>query len=137
MAFNGSLLKINGDEFPWHYIAEKTYKITPNRKQDLDPYRTETGFLIRNVVEHEPSTISFETKPLNNTELAAMMAFIESRYTIAKERKLHMMYYNPIKDDYEIGDFYLSPNLEYNIKEIDVTNNRIKYEKFTLSFVEY
>lgn len=137
MAFNGSLLKINGEEFPWQYIVEKSYKITPKRKQDIDPYRTETGFLIRNVVEHEPTTISFETKELDNTKLSDMMQFIESRYTVEKERKLHMIYYNPIKDDYETGDFYLNANLDYTIKQIDRKNNKISYSSFKLDFVEY
>lgn len=137
MSFNGSLMKIGGDEFPWEYIVEESYKVTPKRIQDLDPYRTESGWLIRNPVEHEPSTITFETRKLNNTQMADMMKFISDRYTVAKERKMHIVYYAPVSDSYESGDFYLNANLEYNIKQIDRKNNIIQYLPFTLDFVEY
>lgn len=137
MSFNGSLVQINGEEFPWQYIVAESYKVTPKRIQDLDPYRTESGWLIRNPVDHEPSTISFDTRKLDNTQLKDMMNFITSKYTNAKERKLHLVYYNPITDDYSTGDFYLNSNLEYTIRQIDVKNKKIFYNEFTLDFVEY
>ena len=137
MSFNGSLMTIAGDEFPWQYVVEESYKVTPKRVQDLDPYTTESGWLIRNPVEHEPTTISFETRKLNNTQMADMMKFITDRFTNTKERKCHLVYYNPITDDYDIGDFYVNSNLEYTIKQIDRKNKKIQYLPFTLDFVEY
>lgn len=137
MAFNGSLMTIGGEEFPWQYVVEESYKVTPKRVQDLDPYTTESGWLIRNPVEHEPTTISFDTRPLTNKDMAAMMNFITSKFTNAKERKCHIIYYNPITDDYATGDFYINSNLEYNIRRIDRKKLEIKYDAFTLDFVEY
>lgn len=137
MAFNGSLIKLGNDEFPLQYVVEESYKVTPKRIQDLDPYTTEAGWLIRNPVEHEPSTISFETRKLTNVDMVDMMSFISSRYIKVKERKLSITYYNPITDDYSTGEFYLDSNLEYDIRQIDRVSNIIHYNPFTINFVEY
>ena len=135
--FNGNLLEISGEPFPLQYVVEKSYKVVPKRVQDLDPYTTETGFLIRNPVEHEPTNISFETRALTNTEMNALMTFITSRYTDAKHRKVRLTYYIPITDSYDTGDFYFNSNMEFTIRQIDRQKNFIKYEPFTLDFIEY
>ena len=87
MAFDGTLLKISGDTFPLKYVYKESYKITPNRVQDLDPTRDSNGKLKRNPVSHTATTITFTTKPMWNDDFDDMMSFIRSRYTKAHAGK--------------------------------------------------
>lgn len=137
MAFNGHLLEIGGENFPLKYVYKESYNVTPNRVQDLDPYTTESGYLVRNPVEHEPSTISFQTKPMWNEDMAAMMAFIRSKYLDEKQRSLRITYYCPDIDDYQSGDFYFNQNQEFSINIVDVERKRILYNSMQIDFVEY
>ena len=134
MAFNGSLMKLGEDNLPLSYMYKESYTITPNRRQDMDSTRNANGELIRNVLGHTASTISFQTKPMWNTELSNLMAFIRSHYINAQEKKLSITYYSPDLDDYKTGEFYI-PDVEYPMIRVD--NNRILYNSFTLEFIEY
>lgn len=136
MAFNGCLLKMGADEFPLSFVYKNTYKITPNRRQDLDPTRNANGVLERNVLEHMPSTISFMAKPMYNNELAEMMSFIRSHYSVEKEKKVVLTYYCPDIDEYKTGEFYV-PDIEYPIDMVDTENKTILYREFPLEFIEY
>jgi len=136
MAFDGRLLAINGDTFPLKFVFKESYNVVPKRLQDMDPYTTESGWLVRNPVEHEPSTISFETKPMWNHELAEMLNFITSRYSDRKRREVLVTYYNPTTDGYDTGTFYFNVNLEYNINMVDVENKRILYNSMQIDFIE-
>lgn len=136
MAFNGYLLKMGADEFPLSFVYKNTYKITPNRRQDLDPTRNANGVLERNVLEHMPSTISFMAKPMYNKELAEMMSFIRSHYSVEKEKKVVLTYYCPDIDEYKTGEFYV-PDIEYPIDMVDTENKIILYREFPLEFIEY
>ena len=76
MAFNGTLLKIGGDVFPMEWIEYDTYKVTPNRRQDVNPFRNANGVLQRNVVDHAPTTIDFNLRSMYNKDVASAMSFI-------------------------------------------------------------
>ena len=136
MAFNGSLIKLSGDNFPLQYVFKESYKVTPNRRQDLDPYRDANGLLHRNTISHTATTIQFQTKPMWNDEFDAMMSFIRSRYTNSLEKKLHITYFSPDINDYKTGDFYV-PDVEYNMDLVDTTRRKIFYLSTTLEFIEY
>lgn len=136
MAFNGSLISLGGENFPLGYVYKDSYKVTPNRRQDLDSGRNANGVLIRNVLDHTASTISFTVKPMYNTDLANMMAFIRSHYINEKEKKINIRYYCPDLDDYKEGQFYV-PDIEYPMMQVDVDKKRIRYGTFTLEFIEY
>ena len=133
--FDGRLLQLGNDVFPLKFVFKETYTVTPNRVQDLDPYTTETGVLIRNPVEHEPSTISFQTKPMNNLLMNEMMAFIKAHYVNEKRRDLNITYYSPEADDYKQGTFYFNTNLEYNMNLVDVDNKTILYNSMQIDFI--
>lgn len=137
MAFDGTLLKMGTDVFPLRFVYADSYKITPNRRQDLDPDTDANGVLHRNVVSHMPSTIAFTAKPMKNAELAEMMAFIRNHYTNTAEKKLNLTYYCPDLDGYQTGEFYLDPNVEFPINYVDSTKKVIQYGSFELNFVEY
>lgn len=136
MSYKGYLLRMGADEFPLSFVRADSYSITPNRRQDLDSNRNANGVLERNVLKHTASTISFQTKTMWNKELAEMMSFIRSHYSVEKERKLRITYYCPDIDDYKTGDFYV-PDISYPINMVDNENNRIMYGEFALEFIEY
>lgn len=134
MAFNGTLISLGGSAFPMSYIAAGTYKVTPNRRQDIDPFRDANGVLHRNVVSHYATTIEMQTRLMTNTEVADMMAFIRGHYTNEAEKKVLVTFYSPDTDSYDSGEFYL-PDLEFTIYKID--GNTITYEPMTLKFIQY
>lgn len=136
MAFNGYLLKMGADIFPLSFVYKESYKVVPNRRQDLDSNRNANGKLQRNVLDHMPSTISFQTKPMYNNDLDKMMSFIRSHYSVEKEKKVILEYFCPDINDYKTGEFYV-PDIEYVINMVDLKNNRILYNGFQLEFIEY
>jgi hypothetical protein len=136
MAFNGSLLKFSGDNFPLKYVFKESYKVTPNRRQDLDPYRNANGKLIRNTLSHKPTTISFATVPMWNTDMAKFMKLIRDSYTVSKERKLYVNYFSPDTNGYDSGWFYV-PDVEYEIDLVNERTDRLLYYPTTIEFIEY
>lgn len=136
MAFNGSLLKFSGDNFPLKYVFKESYKVTPNRRQDLDPYRDANGYLHRNTLSHTATTIQFQTKPMWNDQFEQMMNFIRGHYTNTQEKKLQITYYSPDINSYKTGNFYV-PDVEYVMDLVDTVKNRILYLSTTLEFIEY
>lgn len=136
MAFNGYLIKMGADVFPLSFVYKSSYTVTPNRRQDVDPTRNANGVLERNVLDHMPSTISFQTKPMYNNELNELMTFIRSHYSVEKEKKIVLEYYCPDIDDYKTGEFYL-PDISFPIDMVDTKNKRILYREFQLEFIEY
>ena len=141
MAFSNYLIKIGENassltKIPLKYIQAKSYKVTPNRRQDLDPYRDANGQLHRNTLSHKPSTITFSTTPMWNDDMAALMSLIRSSYAIAKERKVYLDYFCPDTNGYNTGWFYV-PDIEYNIDLVDTKKSRLFYYPSTIEFIEY
>lgn len=136
MAFNGTLISMGGSKFPLKYVFKESYKITPSARLDLDPFRNTEGWLMRNVLEHTASKITFETVPMWNDKHAEMWSFIRSHYTNEHERKLNLVYYRPDTDDYASGDFYI-PDFTPPMDLVDEANRRIMYLSYELQFIEY
>lgn len=136
MSFNGNLLSLGGTQFPLNYIYKESYTITPNRRLDLDSTRTTTGVLNRNVLSHTATTISFQTKPLDNEEMAEMWSFIRNAYTDEDAKKVRVVYYSPELDSYESGTFYI-PDVEFPIYSVDTDNSTILYKSQTIELIEY
>lgn len=140
MSFNGSLLSFSTDNgqtwtnFPLDYVFKESYTVAPNRRQDLDSTRNANGVLKRNVLKHTASTITLQTRPMTNKDMARMMSKITSNYVKTKERKLYVKYYCPDTDSYSTGSFYVA-DIEYPIMRID--GNVIYYNSTTLDLVEY
>jgi len=134
MAFSGSLLTFGGTNVPLKYIKADSYKVVPNRRQDLDPYRDANGELHRNTLSHTATTISFETKPMWNSEFATFMSLLRNSYSDSLEKKVSVTYYCPDLDSYKTGDFYV-PDIEYSIYMIKGT--KILYNPVTIELIEY
>lgn len=132
--YNGYLIKVGGAILPMQYIEAQKYNITPNARQDLESFRNALGELERNVVDHMISKIEIGTLQLTNTDLGNLWGVIRSNWMNEKERKVNLEYYNPEKDGYDSGIFYI-PDIQYPINRIE--NGVIYYDSFTLKFIEY
>ena len=135
MAYNGYLLKVNGTIFPMKFIAEKTYKVHPDQRLDIDSARDTTGVLHRSVVDHMPNKIEFTTIEITNKDVSEITRITGLART-NKPRDVMVELYNPETDEYSEALCYI-PNLEYLIDWIDNENNVIHYSPIRYAFIEY
>ena len=137
MGYNGYLIKVGTYTIPMECIALESYKITPNLRQDLDPFRDNNGVLTRNVVTNMPSKIEIKTPYLYARAMRALMAGIRSQYTNAAEKKASVTFYCPDTDDYKTEDMYC-PDFDFEIYRVEPSDyNRTIYKPFTLKFIGY
>lgn len=129
MAFAGWLLKVDGNTFPNRLIALSSYKITPNQRQDLDPYRDLTGRLHRNVLEHKVTKIEFSTPHLFESDVTLLDSFF------AEKDECKLDYWNPRRSVYETGTFYVT-DIDYDIYMIK-KKTTILYKPIKISMTEY
>jgi hypothetical protein len=136
--YNGTLLTFGADAFNKKWIRVESYKCTPNRLQDLDPFTAEDGTLHRNPVSNEPSTIEFETPPMmDDEEMGALMDFVRSHYVNAKNRDLRVTFFDQYTNSYRTETMYFNVNNEFEINYIDPRNNKIYYNPMTISLIGY
>lgn len=136
MAFNGYLIRIGGqDEFFEHYMVCQTYKVS-KKMLDYGSFRDSDGILKRTCLDHVSYIIQFDIKPCNNVKLAEFMGAIKSNFSIPKERKVSVTFYNAEDDNYITDDFYM-PDPEFNIDHIDTKTNQIFFKQITIKFIGY
>lgn len=122
---------------PPKYMAYESYTIWADQALDLDSYRTETGKLWRQVLDHTATKVEYKTSYINSTDLQAMLKIIKDGYiSKAQERKVKVKYYDPETDGYKTGEFY-RVDIEYPIRNVDQANNMINYDGVRVAFVEY
>ena len=136
MAFNGSLLRLGGTDVPISFISPSSYRVVPNQMLDLSAERDTTGVLHRDVVDHAPTKIEFSTPCLYDTEAEQLNAIVTGAFTEEKSRTLTVEYYVPSSNSYKSGTFYV-PDVEYAIRHIDDSNNKILFEPLRFAFIEY
>lgn len=134
MAFNGTLLSMGGNVFPLKYIYTSSYKVTPYQRLDLDSFRNANGALIRNALSLASTAIKFQSKPMWNSDWAAMMKIIRGAFISIPERKLNITYYNPEVDGYRTGAFYV-PDYEPSIMRVE--GKRLFYDACNFEFIGY
>lgn len=132
MAYSGYLLKVNGTEFPMKYIEEKSYIVHPDQRLDVDSGRDTTGVLHRAVVDHMPTKIEFNTRPLTSTDIAAISELLQLSPSNT-QRKATVQYYNPETDSYDTAECYV-PDVEYTIAWI---GSKVHYDTIRYAFIEY
>ena len=137
MAFNGYLIKIGGyTDAVEKYIVHRSYHVS-KKPLDLDSNRDGDGILKRNVLDHVPYTISFNLRQnLNNSDVQFFMRTIRNNFTIAKERKLSLEFYNPEDDNYITQDVYLV-DPDFIIDHIDMDRKQVFYREIQIKFVGY
>ena len=135
MSYLGYLIKVGSNIIPSEYIVFDTYDCTPDQRQDVDSYRDLNQNLHRNVADEYKSIVSFKVRPnLTETKLRTLLQLIQSSYTVTKERKVHLTYWNIDTGDYDVGEFYLVQP-QYRIKK--ATEDEIIYNSFDIKFIEY
>lgn len=132
MAFEGWLLKINGEIFPNNLIAFESYKCTPNQIMDLDPYRDGNGELHRNALPHMSTSIEFSTHYMHQPDIERLNQFIQHGTRILCQ----IEYWNPNKSSYDSGTFYIA-DVPYEIVNVDEEKKDILYKPITITITEY
>lgn len=132
MAFEGWLLKINGEIFPNDLIAFETYKCTPDQIMDLDPYRDGNGELHRNALPHTATSVEFSTPPLYLLGVKKLNQFIQHGTRV----QCQIEYWNPNTSSYVSGTFYIA-DVPYEIVNVDEKKKDILYKPITITITEY
>lgn len=125
--YMGYLLKVDGVIFPNDLILFGSFSITPNQRQDLDSYRDSIGYLHRNILPHKPSKIEFTTKILHDADRAALENILKNRDEYSLE------YWDK---EYKSGKFY-TPDIKYEIYDIDKASGAIRYKPVRIAMIEY
>lgn len=137
MAFAGYLIKVGTYEIPMKYIGLENYKVTPNMRQDLDPFRDNNGVLTRNVVVNMPSKIEFSTPYLFRRDMQTLMTNIRSQYTNATEKKALVTFFCEDIDDYKTESMYI-PDVPFEMYRRDPDNFDLSlYKPTTIKFIGY
>ena len=137
MSFNGYLIKIGGyTDAVEQYIVHRSYHVS-KKPLDLDSNRDGDGVLKRTVLDHVPYTVNFTLRNnLNNTDIQNFIGIVRSNFTIPKERKLSLEFYNPEDDNYITQDMYLV-DPDFHIDHIDLKSNQVFYQEISIKFVGY
>jgi hypothetical protein len=127
MSYQGYLLKVDGVIFPNSLIAFGSFFITPNQRQDQDSYRDSTGYLHRNILPHKVTKIEFNTKLLHESDKAELENILRGR------DEYNLEYWN---SGYQTGTFY-SPDLKFDVYDIDKVSKDIRYKPVRIAMIEY
>lgn len=140
MAFNGKLIELkvgnNYVEFPLQYVAIGSYKAVPDQRMESDANRATSGKLVRKTVDHTATKVEFETPPITNVELAAIMQRFTNAMTNVLQRNVTLRYYNTTTDSYKTGNFFM-PDIETPINRVDKAKNIVYYNNIRFAFIEY
>ena len=140
MAFSGYLIKVGPSgsevEIPLKYMRAETYSVTPDQRLEWSAERDVTGVLHRETVANMPPKIEFNTPLMTNSDINALNTILSTAYSVAAERKLRVTYYDPESDSYKTHDCYM-PDVHYEIRMVDTTNNVIHYQELRYAFIGY
>lgn len=136
MAYNGYLLKV-GDYIvsAKKFIKADSYKCSA-KVQDLDSFRDANGELQRNVLEHVPLKIEFETPAmLTHMDFEELMSNLRKNFQTGNaERRASVTAYVPEYGTYVTQDMYMpdiEPTMYGNYGGI------IHYDPIRLAFIGY
>lgn len=136
--FQGWLLKVGSTlvEVPTKMIQAETYKVTPDQRMEESAERDVSGVLHRETVPNTPPKIEFETPPCYNGDVSALNTIFQNAYSNAAERKLPVAFYDPGENCYKVWDCYM-PDVDYTMRQIDVTAKTIFYDPIRYAFIGY
>lgn len=142
MAFNGYLLRLISasgvyTEIPLDLIRYDTYKATPDQRLDLDTgLRDLTGVMHRVVVNHTATKVEFNTVAMNSDQADALVNLLTSNVRNYLERDVYLEYWDTESQSYKTGHFYI-PDIQWQIRNIDVAKRKINYNETRIAFIEY
>lgn len=137
MAFAGYLVKLGGSggtELPINYIKTESYSVE-NQTTENESRKAVTGLLHRQVAPHKAVQVSFKTKKINNTSLAAINGMISAAMSDELSRDIDIEYYDPWTDTYKTAHCYM-PDVKFTFGDIE-GGNTIVYPGVEYTFIEY
>lgn len=123
-------------KIPTDLIEYESYKANPHQMIDLDSYRSETGTLKRNVLDHSSTKLEFNLRRSTDDAFRQFWTILNRAFTSKKAHKLKVRYYDPYTDSYQTAVCYV-PDVELTIRNVDFTNKTINYEPIRIAFIEY
>ena len=98
MAFAGYLIKLGGSggtELPLDYIRVESYTAVTNLTENAS-MKSVTGRKYRQTAEHKAVQVSFQSKAMDNTSLAALNAMILAAMSDQSSRDITLEYYDRV-----------------------------------------
>lgn len=140
MAFQGYLIKVgtgnSATEIPLRFMRAETYSVTPDQRMEWSAERDITGVLHRDTVENMPPKIEFKTPLMTNKDIVQLNTIIQGAFTNQRERKISIEFYDPETDSYKTWDCYM-PDVQYQIRNVDVARNIVNYQELRFAFIGY
>lgn len=142
MGYDGNLLYIISREgkqipFPEDYIFKESYSATPNQKQDINSRLAANYVLKRRVAKHRRSKIEWNVIPeIDNDELYQLQRLFLDNILNEDEENVRIRYFNPRKNDYEEGVFYM-PDITFAIKQTIPEKKKVIYASARFAVIEY
>ena len=135
MAYSGYLLKVlddNGDyTFPNNKIQLSSYNVKVNTLYD-DSYTDGDGVTHAHALDHKIDKIKFNTIPMTNGDLDAIMSEVSARYTESLSRSFTAQFFVPEINDYATADVHLG-DFEAPIDRVDDINNVVYYNPISFT----
>lgn len=137
MAYSGYLIKVGSYTIPYSFIGLDAYTITPDQRQDLDPYRDGNGVLHRNVVPNKPTKIEINTPILTHTQVRTLITNLTSQFTDPQARTCSVEYYDIETDTYKTRTMYV-PDIKFQIYHVDTQDfTKSTYQPTAIHFIGY
>lgn len=143
MAFSGYLISVrnSSDVFtpiPLDYMRYESYSISPEQRLDLDTTRSTVGTLLRTVLAHTATKVSFNAPSMDSTKMQVLLGYFKTAFAKTngdlQEHKLELEYYDEWSDSYKTGIFYM-PDIQFAIRNIE--GNTVNYSETKITFIEY
>lgn len=135
--FNGYLIKAvaTNEPLPNKFIQFKTYKATPDQREEIKAYRDDNSRdLTRVTASGKKSVIEFKTRPsMHLAEKMELQSWLYRAESNHEQRNIQIQFWNDETNSYDSGVFY-RPNMEFPI--IRVEGDDIIYDELTVKFIE-
>lgn len=137
MAYSDYLVQVGAWKIPFDYIGLDGYKITPDQRQDLDPYRDGNGVLHRNVVPNMPTKIEITTPILTHNQVRTLIDTLRGQFTDPAARRCQVTYYDVETDTYKTADMYV-PDIPFQIYHAEPADfGKSLYQPTSIHFIGY
>lgn len=138
-ANTGRLKTISGTvylSFPMKYLAQNGYECTPNSREEIKAYRDDnTRTLTRVTASGTKSSMTLKMLGgLKNSEKKEVFKWFTDHESIALQRKISILFYDPDTDGYRTSSFYRT---DTQLTAITTTASDIMWDSFTIELVEY
>lgn len=128
MSYNNYLLKVGGTNLPTSFIKMDTYEVIPKQILDNNSYRDDDGELHRTTVRNTPSKITFQTKPMTETQMSTFRSFLGNRKNVS------VTFFCPDTGDYRTENMYMA---DVPFKIYSTSSGSPMYQPVTITLIGY